>query len=66
MVATTPPTISRIVRLVGAPVKSRDMSFANEWNDWPPKYSRTTPQAISANESALTMENLFKELDAAV
>lgn len=30
IVATTPPATSQIVLFVGAPVKMRDMSFANE------------------------------------
>jgi hypothetical protein len=28
----------------------------SEWNDWPPKYSSTTPPTISAMEIALVIK----------
>ena len=48
--ATAPPTISRIVFVAGEPVKKRDTLSLIEWNDWPPKYSSTTPPTSSATE----------------
>ncbi|AAU48480.1 hypothetical protein BMA3265 [Burkholderia mallei ATCC 23344] len=67
-VATTPPAISMIVFVEGEPVKKRATPSLIEWNDWPPKYSSTTPPTMSATEIARVMKILAEtdDEDAAV
>ncbi|ABC36855.1 conserved hypothetical protein [Burkholderia thailandensis E264] len=62
-VATTPPAISMIVFVEGDPVKKRATPSLIEWNDWPPKYSSTTPPTMSATEIARVMKILAETDD---